>query len=199
MLLLISCWSEKLLRHDSPVDFNDSLRFFYMPRSKSESYSGEFLISFVEQLKMITELCFLYPNLVKIWFLHIMGIIVNSPELIQKVFNSDICMEKPYLAYKLFNLDNGLLSSRYPRWKHDRRFFNNSFKISTLQSFIPVFIETADKLTSEIASYVDGNSFNILDYTIRCTLKMICSTSLGMKISDAENDETFKKVFHAVE
>lgn len=152
-----------------------------------------------EQLKMITELCFEYPGLVKIWFLHIMAIVVNSPEMIQKVFNSDICMEKPYIAYKLFNLDNGLLSSRYPRWKHDRRFFNNSFKISTLQTFIPIFIETADKLTNEIAKHVDGDSFNILDYTIRCTLKMICSTSLGMKISDAENEETFNKVFHAVE
>lgn len=128
-----------------------------------------------------------------------MGVIVNSPELIQKVFNSDVCMEKPYIAYKLFKLDNGLLASRYPRWKHDRRFFNNSFKISTLQSFIPIFIETADKLTGEIAQFVDGSNFNILDYLIRCTLKMICSTSLGMKISDSENDETFDKVFHAVE
>lgn len=166
----------------------------------SESFSHDrLLLHFVEQLKMITELCFMYPNLVKVWFLHIMGIIVNSPELIQKVFNSDVCMEKPYIAYKLFNLDNGLLSSRYPKWKHDRRFFNNSFKISTLNSFIPVFIETADKLTGEIAQHVDGEAFNILDYTIRCTLKMICSTSLGMKISDAENQETFNKVFHAVE
>lgn len=108
-------------------------------------------------------------------------------------------MEKPYIAYRLFNLDDGLLSSRYSRWKHDRRFFNNSFKISTLQTFIPIFIETADKLTNSIRSNVDGKAFNILDYTIRCTLQMICSTSLGMKISDAENDETFAKVFHAVE
>lgn len=152
-----------------------------------------------EQLQVITQLCHMYPKLVKIWFLHIMGIVVNSPELIQKVFNSDVCMEKPYVAYKLFNLDNGLLSARYPRWKHDRRFFNNSFKISTLNSFIPIFIETADKLTGEISRHVDGESFNILDYTIRCTLKMICSTSLGMKISDAENEETFNEVFHAVE
>lgn len=110
--------------------------------------------------------------MVKIWFLHILGILVNSPELIQKVFNSEVCMEKPYIAYKLFNLDNGLLSSRYQRWKHDRRFFNNSFKISTLQTFIPIFIETADKLTATIKSHVDGEPFNILDHTIRCTLQV---------------------------
>ena len=137
--------------------------------------------------------------MVKIWFFWILGIIVNSPENIQKVFNSEVCMEKPYIAYKLFNLDNGLLSSRYHRWKHDRRFFNNSFKISTLQTFIPIFIETADKLIKNIKTNVNGKPFNILDHTIRCTLQMICSTSLGMKISDAENDETFEKVFHAVE
>lgn len=141
----------------------------------------------------------MYPGLVKIWFLHILGILVTSPEIIQKIFNSEICMEKPYIAYKLFNLDNGLLSSRYHRWKHDRRFFNNSFKISTLQTFIPIFIETADKLITKITPNIDGDPFNILDYTIRCTLQMICSTSLGMRISDAENDETFEKVFHAVE
>lgn len=58
----------------------------------------ERLIFSVEQLKMITELCFMYPKLVKIWFLHVMGIIVNSPELIQKVFNSEVCMEKPYIG-----------------------------------------------------------------------------------------------------
>ena len=37
---------------------------------------------------------------------------VSGPELIQKVFNSDTCMEKPYIAYGLFNLDYGLLASR---------------------------------------------------------------------------------------
>lgn len=153
----------------------------------------------VEQLQIITTLCHMYPKYVKIWFFHILAVIVNSPEMIQKVFNSDVCMEKPYIAYRLFNLDNGLLSSRYPRWKRDRRFFNNSFKISTLQTFIPIFEETADKIASEIDKHVGGDAFNILDYTIRCTLKMICATSLGMKISDAENDETFDKVFHAVE
>ena len=36
---------------------------------------------------------------------------VSGPELIQKVFNSDACMEKPHIAYGLFNLDYGLLAS----------------------------------------------------------------------------------------
>lgn len=65
----------------------------------------------IEQLKVITELSHLYPKLVKIWFFHIMAVMVSGPELIQKVFNSDTCMEKPHIAYGLFNLDYGLLAS----------------------------------------------------------------------------------------
>lgn len=38
-----------------------------------------------------------YPNLVKIWVFHVMAILVNSPDMIQKVFNAEVCMEKPYV------------------------------------------------------------------------------------------------------
>ncbi|CAO1377376.1 unnamed protein product [Diamesa serratosioi] len=152
-----------------------------------------------EQLDIITRLSHLYPNLVKVWVFHVMAILVNSPEMIQKVFNSELCMEKPYIAYKLLNLDFGLLASRYPRWKHDRKFFNNSFKINILQSFIPIFTTSANQLVNDLTKNLDGNAFNILDSTIRCTLKMICSTSLGMDLSDPNNEPDFDSVFHAVE
>ncbi|CAO1398987.1 unnamed protein product [Diamesa tonsa] len=152
-----------------------------------------------EQLEIITKLSHLYPNLVKVWVFHVMSILVNSPELIQKVFNSEVCMEKPYIAYKLLNLDFGLLASRYPRWKRDRKFFNNSFKINILQSFIPIFTTSANQLVNDLTKKLDGNAFNILDSTIRCTLKMICSTSLGMDLSDPDNEPDFDAVFHAVE
>lgn len=54
--------------------------------------------TFTEQLEIITKLSHLYPNLVKVWVFHVMSILVNSPELIQKVFNSEVCMEKPYVS-----------------------------------------------------------------------------------------------------
>lgn len=75
------------------------------------SFFCHFSIFKIEQLKVITELSHLYPKLVKIWFFHIMAVMVSGPELIQKVFNSDTCMEKPHIAYGLFNLDYGLLAS----------------------------------------------------------------------------------------
>lgn len=62
-----------------------------------------------------------------------------------------------------------------------------------------MFIEAADSLVNDIAKHVDGDAFNILDFTTRCTLKMICSTSLGMDLSNPDNAPDFDKVFHAVE
>lgn len=150
-----------------------------------------------EQLKIAKNLCFEYPKLMKFWFFNIMAIFVNSPELIQKVWTSEACMQKPYIAYRLFALDNGLLVSRYHRWVHDRRFFNNSFKISTLQTFLPTFSDAANRIADDISNHVNGESFDIYPKILKCTLKMICSTSLGMKINDKENDETFEKIFKA--
>lgn len=34
---------------------------------------------------------------------------INDPELIYKVLNSEVCLEKPRVIYKFLGLDNGLL------------------------------------------------------------------------------------------
>jgi cytochrome P450 len=128
-----------------------------------------------------------------------MAIAPGTPEMFQKILNSEECMEKPYIAYRLLSLNNGLLASRFDQWKRDRKYFNNSFKISTLQSFLPIFDEAANRIVSDIGEFEKNkNVFNVSPHIFKCTLKMICSTSLGMRINDAENSETFDKIYHAV-
>ena len=128
-----------------------------------------------------------------------MAIAPRTPEMFQKVLNSEECMEKPFLAYRLLSLNNGLLASRFNQWQRDRKFFNNSFKISTLQTFIPIFTEAANRIVSDIGVHEKSKEiFNISPDIFKCTLKMICSTSLGMRINDAENKETFDKIYNAV-
>lgn len=135
----------------------------------------------------------------KFWFLNVLAIAPGTPEMYQKILNSEECMEKPFIAYRLLSLNNGLLASRYHQWTRDRKFFNNSFKISTLQSFLPIFDEAANRIVSDIAVHESNkNVFDISPDIFKCTLKMICSTSLGMRINDAENAETFDKIYKAV-
>lgn len=128
-----------------------------------------------------------------------MAIAPGTPEMFQKILNSDECMEKPFIAYRLLALNNGLLASRFHQWQRDRKFFNNSFKMSTLQSFLPIFNEAANRIVLDIGENAGNRSvFDISPHIFKCTLKMICSTSLGMNINDVENEEIFDKIYHAV-
>lgn len=130
--------------------------------------------------------------------MNVLAIAPKAPDMFQKVLNSDECMEKPFIAYRLLTLNNGLLASRYHRWQRDRKFFNNSFKISTLQSFLPIFNEAAERIADDMKGNLNTKTFDISPFIFKCTLKMICSTSLGMEINKVENDETFEKIYHAV-
>jgi cytochrome P450 len=127
---------------------------------------------------------------------NIFGIFVNSPELVQKVCLSENCIEKPLFTTKLIELDDGLLNARSSRWKHDRPFLNKAFNYFTIQSFLPIFEEIAEKFAREIVRFSGGDSFNIFKCTTKCTLQMICATSLGLKVLD--NDDIFEEVVHAV-
>jgi hypothetical protein len=42
-------------------------------------------------------------------------VFLHKPELIHKVLNSESCIDKAYLIYKFFNLDNGVLIEKGER------------------------------------------------------------------------------------
>lgn len=154
---------------------------------------------FAEQLKLALEVAGTTKSkLVKFWFLNVLALSPSTPEMYQKILNSEECMEKPFIAYRLLTLNNGLLASRFHRWQHDRKFFNNSFKISTLQSFLSIFDEAAARIADDMKGNLNSKAFDISPYIFKCTLKMICSTSLGMRINNVQNDEAFDKIYHAV-
>jgi len=44
--------------------------------------------------------------------LHKRVVFVNSPQLVQKVLGSEVCLGKPQLIYKLLNATDGLMSSK---------------------------------------------------------------------------------------
>jgi len=51
-------------------------------------------------------------DIVKFNVLHLKIAIVNDPQLIMKVFNSDLCMDKPGLFYGMLHIDHGLISAK---------------------------------------------------------------------------------------
>ncbi len=125
------------------------------------------------------DLCLKYDHLIKLWLgPAILWILVNDPKTIQKVLLSPVCLEKPFF-YKFLRLDSGLISARYDVWKIHRRSLNYSFNLKILQTFIPIFIENAQKLVNDLATNVSKRKeFDMLAYTSSTALNMICCKKL---------------------
>lgn len=123
---------------------------------------------------------------------------MSNPDHMQKILTSDTCLEKPYILYKHLNLDGSLLASRSSKWKHDRNLFKSSFNALILNSFIPDINKVANETIKELTKEVDGPYFDILNYTTRFALKVICSTSFGIKDLNLIGSEALEKFNYAV-
>lgn len=78
-------------------------------------------------------------------------------------------------------------------WKIHRKSLNYSFNLKILQTFIPTFIENANKLVDDLSVNVGKvKEFDMLTYTTKSALNMICGefAVTDYLISDAiKNDE----------
>ncbi|CAO1433857.1 unnamed protein product [Diamesa tonsa] len=143
-------------------------------------------------LKTNRELCEKYPKLMKAWQFLWLSVLVNDPELIQKALNSDVCLEKPGLIYKLVNLPFGLGVLTTSIWKRDRKFFDSSFNLPMIKSFVPTFITSTKEMLINIKEFEDtGIEFNLFKLAERSTLKTIASTLLALDIEDKRNENCY--------
>jgi hypothetical protein len=106
-------------------------------------------------------------------------------------------------------------------WKIHRKSLNYSFNLKILQTFIPIFIENAQKLCDELSVNVEKKKqFDMLAYTSKSALNMICgwlsiiilyATNLNLLLNlffhflgtsfglDIKNAVLTDDVFHALE
>ncbi|CRK99374.1 CLUMA_CG012597, isoform A [Clunio marinus] len=153
------------------------------------------------RLNMLHQLCLEYNSYTKLWLgPTILWILVNEPRSIQKILLSPLCLEKPFF-YKFLRLENGLISAKYDCindvWKIHRKSLNYSFNLKILQTFIPIFIENSEKLVCDLeVNLSKKKEFDMLSFTTKSALNMICGTSFGLDIKNAVMTDD---VFHALE
>lgn len=175
-------------------DFPLVVEIFY-PLYKLGTVSAE------ERFSRIANYCFRFPDLMKLWLGPKLVVFVNSPERIQKVMMSQKCLEKWNLFYTLMERDSGLIAASVKnKWKEHRKFFNFSFNLKILESFMPTFIDYSKVLCENLEREIgSGKEFDFLLYAKKASFDILCATSLGTDMKDENNKKNYEKILEAFE
>ncbi|XP_053691289.1 cytochrome P450 4c21-like [Sabethes cyaneus] len=153
-----------------------------------------------EQFAILNELTKKYPSPCRAWLGHKFLIFIDNPEDLQTVLNSPNCLEKADV-YRFFHCDKGLFSSPASVWKVHRKLLSPCFSPAILASFVSIFNVKSATLVQRIEKHLKHEEFNINEDISRCTLDMICATTLGtnMDLQSDEGTEYIKAIEEACE
>ncbi|XP_001651778.2 probable cytochrome P450 313a4 [Aedes aegypti] len=105
----------------------------------------------------------------------------SDPTVAQAIMTDANCMEKPYV-YKFFNLNEGVFAAKTHIWKGQRKALNPAFNSKILESFVSIFCEVSKTMIQRLDTVGKGDTINIMEHASRCTLEMVCSTTLGFNV-----------------
>jgi cytochrome P450 family 4 len=154
-----------------------------------------------DRFKLIAEYCLKFPDMMKLWLGWKLVIFVNNPDKIQKVLMSQKCLEKWNFFYSLMDRDHGLIAASVKRkWKEHRKFFNFSFNLKILESFMPMFIDYSEVLCENLEKEIKTEKeFDFSVYAKKASFDILCATSLGTNMKDYRNEKSYEKIFDAFE
>ncbi|XP_055605411.1 probable cytochrome P450 313b1 [Uranotaenia lowii] len=145
-----------------------------------------------EQFSILNNMTKDYQSPFRAWLGPEFVIFVDNPEDMQVVLNSQNCLEKADL-YRFVGCERGLFSSPVNIWKVHRKLLSPCFSPSILASFVNIFNNKCAVLTQRIEKHLGNGAFDIYADISRCTLDMICATTLGTNM-DLQSDEGTKYV-----
>ncbi|XP_058065059.1 cytochrome P450 4C1-like, partial [Anopheles bellator] len=127
------------------------------------------------------------------WFGPKLLICTSHPDLMQSVLTHPDCLDKPFL-YDFVKLEHGLFGGHYHPWKTQRKALNPSFNLRILNSFIPVFAKCTEQMMQNLESAVGescSRTLSILPIIGKCTLEMVCETTIGCDVLERPGKEKF--------
>ncbi|XP_065082895.1 uncharacterized protein LOC135705214 [Ochlerotatus camptorhynchus] len=153
-----------------------------------------------EQFAIINDITKTYPSPCRAWLGPKLFVFIDNPEDMQVILNSPNCLEKADV-YRFFRCEKGLFSSPAGLWKVHRKLLAPCFSPAILASFVSIFNVKSEILVQRLRKNVDQEVFNLYGDISRCTLDMICATTLGtnMDLQSNEGTEFIKAIEDACE
>lgn len=120
----------------------------------------------------------------RLWLGPKLYLLINNPEDIQLVLNSNNCINKDVAYDRLEDLygdgdgffkksGRSLFISPHHHWKENRKLLNPCFSVNVIRKFNPKMNELSEVLVENIRGKVGKEAFNIWEYAVLCSLDMI--------------------------
>uniref|UniRef100_A0A182JLR2 Uncharacterized protein n=1 Tax=Anopheles atroparvus TaxID=41427 RepID=A0A182JLR2_ANOAO len=128
----------------------------------------------------------------KIWLGPKLVLCTSHPDIMHSVLAHPDCLEKPFF-YDFVKLEHGIFAGHYHPWKTQRKALNPAFNTRILNSFIPVFVDCSKLMVQNIerAVWDGGRSVSIFPFISKCTLEMVCGTTLGCDVLEQPGKDSF--------
>uniref|UniRef100_A0A182MNX7 Cytochrome P450 n=1 Tax=Anopheles culicifacies TaxID=139723 RepID=A0A182MNX7_9DIPT len=128
----------------------------------------------------------------KIWLGPKLVLCTSHPDIMNAVLTHPECLEKPFF-YDFVKLEHGIFAGHYHPWKTQRKALNPAFNTRILHSFIPVFVECSKLMVQNMESSLGegAQTLSIFPFISKCTLEMVCGTTIGCDVLEQPGKETF--------
>ncbi|XP_058060858.1 cytochrome P450 4C1-like [Anopheles bellator] len=144
-----------------------------------------------ELFQCINDISKTYRSPCRVWLGPKLFVFIDNAEDLQTVLTSGDCLEKADV-YRFFQCEQGLFSAPVAVWKTHRKHLTPCFNSKILASFMAVFNDKSVVLVDRLRPHVGQRAlFNVYEYIAKCTLDMVCATTLGtdMNLQNEEGDE----------
>lgn len=113
-----------------------------------------------------------FTSISKVWLGPELLIVINTPEALQIVLNSQHCLNKSKL-YDVLPVNKGLVVANGQLWRNHRKILNPAFSTRAIQQLIPTFDEKAKIFTENLRAEVGRGPFDVTGYMAACSLETI--------------------------
>ncbi|XP_046746438.1 cytochrome P450 4C1-like [Diprion similis] len=83
---------------------------------------------------------------------------------------------------------DGLITAPESIWKLHRKLIQPSFNHMILKSYVNTFSAQSIIMVKKLERHLDGPEFEVDKYLSRCTLDVVCETTMGIKLEAQKND-----------